>query len=101
MRCAGAPGSTQMLLFSRDRDLAISEALGTRFSSNGHLINLGYNTGVQSNGMGFGSGAPLPGKPHVGPTISLGADYRAGRRAAPARGPRRGRWQLPVSMGGR
>lgn len=74
---AGALGSTQILLRSQARGLALSPALGTRFSTNGDLLGLAYNTRVQTNIMGFGA-APAPfGLKRVGPTITTMADYRA------------------------
>lgn len=74
---AGSLGSTQILLRSRSRGLALSAALGTRFSTNGDLLGLGYNTRVQTNVMGFGSGAAPFGQRRTGPTITTAADYRA------------------------
>ncbi|WP_374565514.1 GMC oxidoreductase [Ideonella sp.] len=74
---AGTLGSTQILLRSRAQGLALSSALGTRFSGNGDLIALGYNTSVQTNVMGFGTGTPLAGEAQAGPTITIAADYRA------------------------
>ncbi|CUI05846.1 GMC family oxidoreductase N-terminal domain-containing protein [Massilia antarctica] len=74
---AGSLGSTQILLRSQARGLALSPALGTRFSTNGDLLGLAYNTRVQTNIMGFGA-APAPfGLKRVGPTITAMADYRA------------------------
>ena len=74
---AGSLGSTQILLRSRSRGLALSNALGTRFSTNGDLLSVGYNTQVQTNVMGFGTGAPPFGQRRAGPTITTAADYRA------------------------
>lgn len=79
---AGSLGSTQIMLRSGARGLAVSGALGSRFSSNGDLITLGYNTSIQTNVLGFGTGAPLAGARHTGPTITIAADYRAGRPLA-------------------
>lgn len=73
---AGSLGSTQILLRSRAQGLALSPALGTRFSANGDLLGMGYNTGVQTNIMGFGDNPPPFGEARVGPTISTAADYR-------------------------
>ncbi|HEY9026512.1 MAG TPA: GMC family oxidoreductase N-terminal domain-containing protein, partial [Burkholderiaceae bacterium] len=56
---AGALGSTQVLLRSRAMGLALSPALGTRFSSNGDLLGFGYDTAVQTNSAGFGLNPPL------------------------------------------
>jgi cholesterol oxidase len=77
---AGSLGSTQILLRSRAHGLPLSPALGTRFSTNGDLLGLAYNTRVQTNIMGFGSGSTPFGQKHVGPTITTMADYRAGGR---------------------
>ncbi len=76
---AGALGSTQVLLRSSAMGLQLSPALGTHFSSNGDLLGFGYNTAVQANSGGFGTGSPLPGEQRVGPTITAMADYRAGQ----------------------
>ncbi|HEY0063017.1 MAG TPA: GMC family oxidoreductase [Telluria sp.] len=78
---AGALGSTQILLRSRGHGLALSPALGTRFSTNGDLLGLAYNTRVQTNIMGFGGGAAPFGQKRTGPTITTAADYRGGSRA--------------------
>lgn len=78
---AGSLGSTQILLRSRGHGLALSPALGTRFSTNGDLLGLAYNTRIQSNIMGYG-GAQAPfGQKLTGPTITTAADYRGGGRA--------------------
>lgn len=74
---AGTLGSTQLLLRSRANGLALSPALGTRFSANGDLLGFGYNTSVQVNSAGFSTGAPWPGEMRVGPTITGAADYRS------------------------
>ncbi len=51
---AGALGSTEILLRSRDRGLELSDALGTHFSGNGDFLAFGYNTDRPVNGIGFG-----------------------------------------------
>lgn len=73
---AGSLGSTQILLRSRGHGLALSPALGTRFSTNGDLLGLAYNTGVQTNIMGFGGASAPFGQKRTGPTITAMADYR-------------------------
>jgi len=73
---AGSLGSTQILLRSRAQGLALSPALGTRFSANGDLLGMAYNTEVQTNIMGFGDNTPPFGEARVGPTITTAADYR-------------------------
>jgi cholesterol oxidase len=77
---AGSLGSTQILLRSRGHGLPLSPALGTRFSTNGDLLGLAYNTRVQTNIMGFGGAASPFGQQRVGPTITTSADYRGGGR---------------------
>ena len=51
---AGALGSTEILLRSRERGLPLSGSLGTRFSGNGDFLAFGYNTDRPVNGIGFG-----------------------------------------------
>ena len=51
---AGTLGSTEILLRSRDRGLALSDRLGARFSANGDLIAFGYGTDVPVNAVGVG-----------------------------------------------
>lgn len=75
---AGSLGSTQILLRSRSHGVALSNALGTRFSANGDLLGFGYDVSVQTNSAGFGLGSPLDGEKRVGPTITAMADYRRG-----------------------
>jgi cholesterol oxidase len=74
---AGSLGSTQILLRSRGHGLPLSAALGTRFSTNGDLLGLAYNTSVQTNIMGFGTGSAPFGEKRAGPTITAVADYRS------------------------
>lgn len=77
---AGSLGSTQILLRSRGHGLPLSPALGTRFSTNGDLLGLAYNTRIQANIMGFGGGSAPFGQKRTGPTITTAADYRGGGR---------------------
>ncbi len=72
---AGALGSTEILLRSRDAGLRVSSALGLRFSANGDLLGLGYNTDVQANVAGYGDAPPRDGAARVGPTITSAARY--------------------------
>ena len=46
---AGALGSTEILLRSRERGLALSDRLGTRFSGNGDVLALGYDNDWQAS----------------------------------------------------
>ncbi|QSX77493.1 GMC family oxidoreductase N-terminal domain-containing protein [Agrilutibacter solisilvae] len=73
---AGTLGTTKILMRSRAQGLPLSDALGKRFSANGDILGLAYNTDVQTNIMGFGTGLPAMGLQKVGPTITTVSDYR-------------------------
>jgi cholesterol oxidase len=51
---AGTLGSTEILLRSRERGLALSDRLGERFSANGDIIAFGYGARVPVNAIGVG-----------------------------------------------
>jgi cholesterol oxidase len=51
---AGTLGSTEILLRSRERGLALSERLGSRFSANGDIIAFGYGAALTVNAIGVG-----------------------------------------------
>ena len=51
---AGTLGSTEILLRSRAQGLALSPALGSRFSGNGDVLAFGYNNDQPIDGIGFG-----------------------------------------------
>ena len=51
---AGTLGSSEILLRSRERGLALSDQLGRRFSANGDIIAFGYGAGVPVNAIGTG-----------------------------------------------
>jgi len=72
---AGALGSTEILLRSRDNGLALSQRLGSCFSTNGDMIGFAYNTGRDINGVGFG-GRKVAGMPPVGPCSTVMVDWR-------------------------
>jgi cholesterol oxidase len=72
---AGTLGSTEILLRSRERGLAVSDKLGKRFTGNGDILGFGYNTEVKVNGVGFGSRSPNSREP-VGPCITGIIDMR-------------------------
>jgi cholesterol oxidase len=76
---AGALGSTEILLRSRDRGLALSEALGHGFSGNGDVLGMAYNTDRRTDVLGFGDFRDDRALLKVGPTILSMADYRANR----------------------
>lgn len=80
---AGTLGSTEILMRSREKGLALSDALGTRFSGNGDVLAFGYNCDVPIDGIGMGFKAAGydwhngPERP-VGPTITGLIDLRFG-----------------------
>jgi cholesterol oxidase len=51
---AGTLGSTEILLRSRERGLAVSDRLGHGFSANGDIIAFGYGARMPVNGIGVG-----------------------------------------------
>lgn len=51
---AGTLGSTEILLRSAERGLALSDRLGQRFSANGDIIAFGYGTSQTVNAIGVG-----------------------------------------------
>jgi cholesterol oxidase len=72
---AGTIGSTAILLRSKDRGLAISDAVGRRFSGNGDVLAFAYNTNRPIHGVGFGT--RRRGRvPDVGPCITGIIDHR-------------------------
>ncbi len=56
---AGTLGSTEILLRSRERGLALSSRVGERFSANGDIIAFGYGAKVPVNAVGVGHPAKL------------------------------------------
>jgi cholesterol oxidase len=66
---AGTLGSTEILLRSRERGLALSDRLGQRFSANGDIIAFGYGAKVPVNAVGIGH-PPKADLPAVGATVS-------------------------------
>lgn len=72
---AGTLGSTEILLRSRDHGLALSAALGKRFSGNGDMLSIGYNTEHRVNAVGYGEREPTGRKP-VGPAATAIIDIR-------------------------
>lgn len=51
---AGTLGSTEILLRSREKGLALSSQLGERFSANGDIIAFGYDADIPVNAVGVG-----------------------------------------------
>jgi cholesterol oxidase len=74
---AGTLGSTEILLRSKQRGLALSHRLGQRFTGNGDFLAFGYNNDAPVNGVGFGR-YPVEGREPVGPCITTAIDGRAG-----------------------
>lgn len=72
---AGALGSTEILLRSRQQGLAVSRALGKHFSGNGDVLGFAYNTEHVINGIGYGHRQPEHQEP-VGPCITGIIDLR-------------------------
>ncbi|TBC19533.1 alpha/beta fold hydrolase [Rhizobium ruizarguesonis] len=78
---AGTLGSTEILLRSRDRGMALSPRLGTALTGNGDVLAFGYNNDVPIDGIGLGveSASYDPAKSNkrpVGPTIAGLIDLR-------------------------
>ncbi len=72
---AGSLGSTEILLRSREKGLALSGQIGQRFTGNGDALGFAYNNDQPINGVGFGHRAP-EGREHVGPSITGIIDLR-------------------------
>ena len=72
---AGALGSTEILLRSRQHGLSLSNALGKHFSGNGDVLGFAYNAEQVINGIGYGQRDPKHEEP-VGPCITGIIDLR-------------------------
>ncbi len=72
---AGALGSTEILLRSKEAGLPVSERTGARFTGNGDVLGFAYNNDVPVNGVGYGT-LHADGKEPVGPTITGIIDLR-------------------------
>lgn len=73
---AGALGSTEILLRSREKGLHVSPALGKHFTGNGDVLGFGYNNDVKMNAIGLGKHFDDPDKEPVGPCITSIIDMR-------------------------
>lgn len=73
---AGALGSSEILLRSKEKGLALSAELGKSFSGNGDAFGFGYNCDEQIDGIGYGNQLAEGRKP-VGPCITGVIDQRA------------------------
>lgn len=74
---AGALGSTELLWRSRARGLAVSSALGTRFSGNGTILGFTVGTADEMNALGEAS---QQASGTVGPTLVGMFDLRDGEQ---------------------
>ena len=72
---AGTLGSTEILLRSRSRGLALSSAVGTRFSGNGDVLGFAHRTSDRIDGISAGRHDPTAGA--VGPCITGAIDLRS------------------------
>lgn len=72
---AGALGSTEILLRSRERGLGVSSRLGQQFTGNGDVLAFAYNIDQPVNGVGFGD-HNVGELPPVGPCIAGIIDLR-------------------------
>ncbi|MEZ5852129.1 MAG: GMC family oxidoreductase [Hyphomicrobiaceae bacterium] len=66
---AGTLGSTEILLRSRDRGLAVSDRVGQGFSANGDIIAFGYGSKLPVNAIGVGHPAKIEGQ-EVGASVT-------------------------------
>ncbi|KAM0285125.1 hypothetical protein ACHAQH_001553 [Verticillium albo-atrum] len=72
---AGAVGSTEILLRSKEMGLPMSDRVGQNMSGNGDMLAFGYNTDYEANAIG--KPFPNPYNP-IGPTINSIIDDREG-----------------------
>ncbi len=71
----GTLGSTEILLRSREKGLAVSDRLGRRFSANGDIIAFGWGASTQVNAVGVGHPSKVPGL-EVGAAVSGQIEFR-------------------------
>ncbi|WP_413575777.1 GMC family oxidoreductase N-terminal domain-containing protein [Bdellovibrio sp. HCB290] len=74
--CAGTMGSSRILMNSRDKGLSVSSLLGRRFSGNGDVLGLSFNTAYRTNAIGFSSASQVRVDMKPGAVIYSVADYR-------------------------
>lgn len=72
---AGAIGTTEILLRSKEMGLDMSDQVGLNMSGNGDILAFGYNTDHEVNGIGRSHGSPYH---PVGPCIAGIIDNRSG-----------------------
>lgn len=80
---AGALGSAEILLRSKDQGLVLSNRVGHNLSSNGDLVSFAYNTRQVINGLGAGCRPPGEFGP-IGPCIAGIIDLRGRPEASGA-----------------
>ena len=80
---AGTLGSTEILLRSQAQGLALSQWLGSRFTSNGDVVAMAYNNDVPVNGIGVGN-PPRASVPPVGQAVNALLDCAMTQRCATA-----------------
>lgn len=76
---AGTLGSTEILLRSRAKGLALSDRLGERFSANGDIIAFGYGAKIPVDAIGIGHPAKIEGH-RVGAAVSGQLELRDAER---------------------
>ena len=76
---AGALGSTEILLRSKEEGLPLSDRLGEGFTGNGDVLAFAYNGDQPANAVGIGH-PPRGGAEPPGPCITGAIDLRASRR---------------------
>ena len=90
---AGTLGSTEILLRSRDRGLALSDRLGDRFSANGDIIAFGYGADRPVDAIGVGHpikggldaiGASVSGQLEIDDPEDLSLEVRVQEGALPS-----------------
>ncbi|MBO9665590.1 MAG: GMC family oxidoreductase [Bdellovibrio sp.] len=77
---AGTMGSTRLMMKSRRYGLSLSNQLGQRFSGNGDVLGLSFNTDYKTNAIGFDSASEVRVDMRPGAVIYGVADYRPGRK---------------------
>lgn len=70
---AGTLGSSELMLRSRAKGLAVSDRLGQRFSANGDIIAFGYGAKVPVNAVGVGHPAKI--EREIGASVSGQLEY--------------------------
>ena len=72
---AGALGSSEILLRSKEAGLSLSDRVGESFTGNGDVLGFSYNSDLPVNAVGYGS-LPAASREPVGPCIAGIVDLR-------------------------